>query len=87
MTSDGKLTKDELKNLTVGVKRDTDAIRLRGHGEIEGQTIEAEVEAGRVNGREHDWLDVALGALIEAIESVADDFLGDAGDEPEPQAK
>jgi hypothetical protein len=86
MTSDGKLTKEEIKNLKVAVKRDTNAVRIKGKGEIEDQVVETEIEAGNPSGREHSWLEISLHVMIEALEALADDLLGDDDEKP-AQAK
>ena len=90
MTNDGKLTKSEIKNINLHVKRDTGAIRVAGTTELDsGETIEAMAgELPPPNGREHGWLAVALSVLIDALETVAAKVVSDAeDDEPAPQAK
>ena len=84
MTSEGKLTKEEIKSLNIEVKRDTNAVRIKGAGEIEDQFVETELDVGNPAGREHGWFGIALAALIEALESI---LQSKQDDEPEPEAK
>jgi hypothetical protein len=89
MTNDDKLTKDEIKRMNVRVKRDTSAVRVAGTTTLDtGEEIEATAEdLAPPAGREHGWLDVALEAIIAALEAAARELIDTGDADPEPQAK
>jgi hypothetical protein len=83
MTSDGKLTKDELQSTSVSVERDTSGVYLTVTVTVDGTEYSVEQPLAAPTAREHGPIITSLAPLWDRLADQIESQEPESSDEPQ----